>query len=242
MSGLPPLRPLHAESLLNRVKLATFEKFTIDTLRQSLAPGQEHCLKVRPDGTMLDGHHRIRVLKDRGEDVNALPREVIQREGTVQNPYGKYLGDQDPMSVLSTTVDRITELIGGMSAAELAEPLAPGKWSIHETIAHLADLEMVTSTRCRWILFEDKPPLLSYNQDPWVDGWRREEEPFGETLARLRVLRNAQLRLFRKCSEADLARVGTHSELGEVSVGFLRSLVAGHDLNHLLQLESVASR
>lgn len=73
----PPLKPLHPRSSLNAVKLATFQKLSSDSLKKSLAPGQEHCLKVRPDGTMLDGHHRIHVLGERGENVDALPREVI---------------------------------------------------------------------------------------------------------------------------------------------------------------------
>jgi hypothetical protein len=36
-------------------------------------------LKVRPDGTVLDGHHRIRVLAERGVDVHWLPREIIKK-------------------------------------------------------------------------------------------------------------------------------------------------------------------
>jgi hypothetical protein len=73
----PPLKPLHPHSSLNAVKLATFEKMSSDMLKKSLAPGQAHCLKTRPDGTMLDGHHRIFVLGTRGENIDALPREVI---------------------------------------------------------------------------------------------------------------------------------------------------------------------
>jgi len=46
-------------------------------LTSSLLPGVRDSLKVRPDGTILDGHHRIRVLRDRGVDVDALPREII---------------------------------------------------------------------------------------------------------------------------------------------------------------------
>jgi hypothetical protein len=48
-------------------------------LRSSLAPGQQGSLKVRPDGTVLDGHHRISVLAERGEDIHQLPREIIER-------------------------------------------------------------------------------------------------------------------------------------------------------------------
>jgi len=77
MTGQPRLKPLHDESTLSDSKLALLEKLGTDFLKDSLAPGQEHCLKTRPDGTMLDGHHRVRVLRLRGEDVDALPREVL---------------------------------------------------------------------------------------------------------------------------------------------------------------------
>jgi hypothetical protein len=74
----PPLKPLHAETSLSPAKLATFEKVSTEGLKQSLAPGQPYCLKTRPDGTILDGHHRVHVLRRRNEDVDSLPREVIE--------------------------------------------------------------------------------------------------------------------------------------------------------------------
>jgi hypothetical protein len=72
----PPLKPLHPVS---PAKLATFEKLSTDTLQEFLVPGQTHCLKARPDGTILDGHHRVHVLRGRKIDVDTLPREVIER-------------------------------------------------------------------------------------------------------------------------------------------------------------------
>src|SRR4051812_12910268 len=160
----------------------------------------------------------------------------------MNNPYGSFLGDRDALSVLEATAARITELTNGLSAEQLKAPLAPGKWSIHEVVAHLADNELITCARSRWILNEDKPTLFGYDQDPWIKGWHREEEPFAETLERFRVLRNSQVRLLRKCSDADLARTGKHTERGEISLGWLRDLVAGHDLNHLAQLEQVTRK
>jgi hypothetical protein len=80
MNEQPPLKPLHPDASLSRPKLAVFEKLSTGKLKESLTPGQEHCLKARPDGTMLDGHHRVHVLRRRGEDVDALPREVMERE------------------------------------------------------------------------------------------------------------------------------------------------------------------
>ena len=73
----PPLKPLHPETSLSPAKLSTMESLGTDVLRHSLTPGQKECLKTRPDGTILDGHHRIHVLRRRGVDVEALPREIV---------------------------------------------------------------------------------------------------------------------------------------------------------------------
>jgi len=73
----PPLKPLHPDSSLNAVKLAQLERFSTEALRDSLLPGQEGCLKTRQEGTILDGHHRIHILRKRGVDVDGLPREVV---------------------------------------------------------------------------------------------------------------------------------------------------------------------
>lgn len=78
----PPLKSLHAESALSQTKLATFSRLSIEELINSLKPGQPGSLKTRPDGTVIDGHHRLRVLRDRGIDIDALPREVIPKEET----------------------------------------------------------------------------------------------------------------------------------------------------------------
>jgi hypothetical protein len=77
MTEQPRLKPLHDQPQLSASKLALLEKLSSGELVQSLAPGQQHCLKARPDGTMLDGHHRVHVLRMRNEDVDALPREVL---------------------------------------------------------------------------------------------------------------------------------------------------------------------
>jgi hypothetical protein len=49
-------------------------------LIHNLKPGQPGSLKVRADGTMVDGHHRIKVLRDRSIDVDSLPREIIPKD------------------------------------------------------------------------------------------------------------------------------------------------------------------
>jgi hypothetical protein len=80
MSGLPPLKPLHADDTLIKSKLDTYAKRTTQELIDSLKPGLSGSLKARPDGTVVDGNHRIKILRDRGVDVNSLPREVVPKD------------------------------------------------------------------------------------------------------------------------------------------------------------------
>jgi hypothetical protein len=75
----PLLKFLHSEATLNRGKLEVLRRLPTEILKASLAPGQQSALKVRSDGTVLDGHHRLSVLVERGEDIHRLPREIIEK-------------------------------------------------------------------------------------------------------------------------------------------------------------------
>jgi hypothetical protein len=88
----PPLKPLHPDKSLNVVKLAQIDRLSTEVLLATLVPGEKGCLKTRPDGTILDGHHRIWVLRNRGIDVEILPREVIDKEEKVEDVDGTPLG------------------------------------------------------------------------------------------------------------------------------------------------------
>lgn len=79
MKGAPPPKLLHPESTLVLGKLAAFEPLSTEMITACLSPGHENCLKTRPDGTILDGNHRIHVLRKRGVDVDNLPREIVAR-------------------------------------------------------------------------------------------------------------------------------------------------------------------
>jgi hypothetical protein len=75
-----PLKPLHHDGALSQAKLNQYAKLTTQEMIDSLCPGEPGALKVREDGTIMDGHHRIKLLRERGIDVDALPREVIPKD------------------------------------------------------------------------------------------------------------------------------------------------------------------
>jgi hypothetical protein len=75
-----PLKPLHLESSLSATKLAPFDAMSTDALISSLAPRRKDCLKAKSDGTIMDGHHRIHILRQPGIDVDKLPREIVDSD------------------------------------------------------------------------------------------------------------------------------------------------------------------
>ena len=84
------------------------------------------------------------------------------------NPYAKYLDGRDPIPVLTSTSERIHALTGRLSTSEANTLPAPGKWSISNIVAHLADTEMVFAFRLRQTLAEDNHVIQPFDQEKWA--------------------------------------------------------------------------
>jgi hypothetical protein len=84
-SAMPPLKPLHLDDSLIKSKLAEYDNRSTQELIDSLKLGQLGSFKTRPDGTMVDGHHRIKILRGRGVDVDSLPRDIVPK-GPIPDP------------------------------------------------------------------------------------------------------------------------------------------------------------
>ena len=77
----PPLQRIHSDQTLetgtSHIALEYWRKQPPPAIVRSLQPGNTEALKVKPDGRIMDGNTRIKVLEERGVDVNSLPREVL---------------------------------------------------------------------------------------------------------------------------------------------------------------------
>jgi hypothetical protein len=148
-----------------------------------------------------------------------------------------YLGDQDPLQVLGRTADRLAATARDHGAKRMQVRPIEGKWTPCEVLGHFCDCEWVYGYRARLMLCEDNPTILGMDQDLWVAGQRyNEREPMG-LAEEFRHLRTHNLRLWQSLTPQELARTGQHSERGPEGLGQLRTLMAGHDLLHLDQLQ-----
>jgi hypothetical protein len=149
------------------------------------------------------------------------------------------LGDRDPLAVLEELLPPLAAVSAELPEALLRRPERPGKWSIVQVIAHLADSDLVTGYRLRMVIAHPGTPILGYDQDRWAQELRYAEAPLAETLDQLGALRRANLRLLRSLDDERLDRAGMHAERGRESVRQLMRLMAGHDLVHRRQIERI---
>jgi hypothetical protein len=161
------------------------------------------------------------------------------------NPYDKYLNGQNPISVLTATAGRLRSLTAILSTAQVETRPAPRKWSITEIAAHLADCEVVFTFRLRQTLAPalDQPHAIiqPFDQEAW--GERYAAYQLEPALALFQAARNWNLLFLAAVSPDDRRRPTTHPERGTMPFWTIVETMAGHDINHLEQIERlVASR
>jgi tRNA-binding protein len=128
-------------------------------------------------------------------------------------------------------------LIAGRAPDDLRRSPSPERWSVAQIVAHLADGEIVNGYRVRAILAAPGLTLQPYDQGAWASSMRYDVSDPHASLAPWSALRTSLVRLVRSLTDDELDRFGMHPERGPESVRRIVALLAGHDLNHLAQIE-----
>jgi DinB superfamily len=157
----------------------------------------------------------------------------------IPEKYAKALGGHDPLEVMAGSPDRLRGLVKGLTEKQLATKPAPGKWSIKEIVAHLADGEVILGSRYRLIGAHDRPAIQSYDQDAFVANLGVARAATADLIDDFAMARAVNLGLLDRLPDAAWDRVGLHAERGEESIRRLVYMYAGHDQHHLLQIETI---
>jgi uncharacterized damage-inducible protein DinB len=152
-----------------------------------------------------------------------------------------YLDGQDPWKVQKSTAKKLEKATRRLSRKQMRKKPAPGKWSIAEILAHIADTEVVASWRIRLILGHDGTPIQGFDQNVWAGTFRYEDQDPRVSLKTFRILRESNLALLKQVPRNLWENHGMHSERGKETVSHIVRLFAGHDLNHLQQVKAIAS-
>src|SRR4029453_9260656 len=126
------------------------------------------------------------------------------------------LGDDDPAAVQAETPGLLRRLVAAAGDA-LRVPPPPGEGSGGECPPPLVDGELVISGRSRWILAEDEPDIVGYDQDLWVTRLNQVDEDPETLLAVFAAIRRWNLETWARSTPEQRARIGVHRERGPES-------------------------
>lgn len=136
-----------------------------------------------------------------------------------------YQAGKRPLKVQQATVKKIERLIKGVPKKKLMTRPEPGKWSVAEILAHLADTELVAGFRIRLILGANGATIQAFDQDVWAE----------------------KLNYTNRDPKKSLPKTmwdnfGMHTERGKETVTRISEMFAGHDINHTRQIERIVAR
>jgi uncharacterized damage-inducible protein DinB len=154
------------------------------------------------------------------------------------NPYASQLGNRDPLEVIAATPKKLQFLADQLGPKRIEQPWARGKWSGRQILCHLADCELVFAFRFRQTIAEDHHVIQPFDQDRYAASYSAYKAD--AALAAFSAVRNWNLAFVRQLSPEMFSKAVTHPERGAMTFKTLVETMAGHDLNHLRQIETLA--
>lgn len=158
----------------------------------------------------------------------------------MSNPYAKFIGDQDPIEMLERTPRLISALAQDIGQEGLEKSYAPGKWTGRQILAHLADCEVAFGFRWRQVAFTPGLMIQPFNQDAWAANYSKLQSKW--SLGAFITARLWNVEFLKALPPDAFENQATHPERGVLSLRDMIEITAGHDVNHLEQLEALVVR
>ncbi len=147
--------------------------------------------------------------------------------------------DRDPLAIQAVTKQTLDRLVKEVPVQTLKRRPSPEKWSVAEILAHLTDGEIVFAFRIRKILSESGSTISAFDQDRWEANLNYKDKDPLQSAREFGLLREMNLAILNNLTEEQWERYGMHEERGRESLRQMVRLYAGHDVNHLKQIEAI---
>ncbi len=161
---------------------------------------------------------------------------------TAANPYALQLGSRDAREVIRATPHNLIHLADSLGAGGFERSYAPGKWTARMILCHLADCEIAFGFRIRQALAQDNHLIQPFDQDAWAQPYGNPSFHAQTALHVFCDLRGWNVLLLDSLDPEAFRRRVRHPERGEMTLETIVEIMAGHDLNHLHQLETIAGQ
>jgi len=152
-----------------------------------------------------------------------------------------YIEGKEPLRVQQETPKKLAIVVRKLNKKQLTRKPAPGKWCIAEILAHLVDAEIVGAWRLRHILGNNGAPIQAFDQNTWASTFDYARHDPRKSVEVFRVLRENNLAMLKALPRELWDHYGMHQERGKETVAHIVRMYAGHDLNHLGQIQKIAA-
>jgi len=151
-------------------------------------------------------------------------------------PYSEYVGDRDPLDLMTRTLDDYRATLSAAPAAFWQQPWQPGKWTFREIMVHVAQWEAIFGYRLACGVSTPGFAIQPVDQDPLLTHASRIDGP--TALAGFEGARRMNIGLISAFSPADRAVTVKHPQYGMLTVHDLVVQMTGHAIHHLKQFQS----
>ncbi|MBI1807464.1 MAG: DinB family protein [Candidatus Rokubacteria bacterium] len=161
----------------------------------------------------------------------------------IKDPYSKRILsniiNKDPLKICAQTPGELQRLTRGLTEKQLSTSPKQGKWSITHLVSHFCDAEWAMGFRIRMAIAQPGRHFQAYDQDKWADHLYYNRAKCREKLNLFTTLRKAHLSLLKSLKPNEWQRYGIHEERGKETVERMIHMLAGHDVNHLRQVDAL---
>ena len=152
------------------------------------------------------------------------------------------------MTIYPSLLDRlksqhlaINEIIKTVGTVRLTTRPQPGKWNIHDNIAHLAKYQPFFAARISDILVNNEKMYERYQaeNDPEFETWRSWST--FDLLQRLYTDRTMIFKMITGLNEEQLKRVGVHKKFGRLTIPGWTEFFLLHEAHHIFTIFRLAN-
>lgn len=146
---------------------------------------------------------------------------------------------QAQFETFSNAAAHFAALLSELTEEQIQYVPAPGEWSIHMIIVHLADSETVGYWRLRKTIAEPGSTLPVYDEATWAERLSYQTQDRELALTLFANLRASSTALLRSLPHEAWEWTGEHPERGTISLYDIFQIYLEHAQIHLQQIEQV---
>ena len=116
---------------------------------------------------------------------------------------------------------------------------APGKWTIRQIMAHLADCEAIAAMRFRLIAAQPGSTLTAFDQEIWAQQLSYSKQPVESALAAYVSMRRYNAEMLRHLPEDAWSHIAIHEERGPQTLTGMVEHNSKHAEDHAAQIHRI---